>query len=334
MGFSVGLGLTNDCDLRCAHCYRPRGKIHNLTLGDVALICETLDVDSVGLGTGENGLNPEYFQILDYFRERRIPVSLASNGLTVKLTPDEILGTFREVEFSLDFPTEKEQDAFRGEGNWKRVLGGIDRCGKLGIRVCVLAVLMNLNHDRLGRLANLVGLLGCDLRVNVFQPVQTRDYMPTYEQYWEAYRTLFAAAALLSCTEPLVHAFSGLNTQRSSPCGRHSIRITPAREVLPCVYWPGERIDLAELVRLKEKVWDSPPFLAAGKIPAACRGCEWAAGCGGGCRSRALLLGRGEEPDVFCPVRRGDSERLQPRAAPLSEPLLRSGSICTTIVRG
>jgi radical SAM protein with 4Fe4S-binding SPASM domain len=333
MSFSVGLGLTNDCDLTCAHCYRPQGKIHNLTLRDVELICESLNVGSVGLGTGENGLNPEYFAIIDYFRNHRIPVTLASNGFTVQSTPDEILKTFRDVEFSIDFPTEQEQNAFRGEGNWRRILGGIERCRKLDMEVSILAVLMNLNYNKLADLAKLVGSYGCNLRVNVFQPVHNRDYMPSYHQYWEAFHILSDHTALISCTEPLVNTFAGLNTLKGSPCGGKSIRITPLKEVLPCVYWPGEKVSLTELVDLGESVFDSPQFQQSRRIPNGCEACEYISGCRGGCRSRALLNGEPESPDIFCPLRHGLFERLNFTASSAKE-LLRSQSICTTIVRG
>ncbi len=333
MGFSVGLGLTNDCDLDCAHCYRPRGKIYNLTLQDIKLICETLEVDSVGLGTGENGFNPEYFKIIEYFRDQGIPVTLASNGFTVQTTPDEALKTFRDVEFSLDFPTESEQDNFRARGNWKRVLKGIERCKMLGMEVSVLAVLMNLNHNKLGRIAKVVASLDCNLRVNVFQPVQNRTYLATYHQYWEAFRILFDETDLISCTEPLVNTFSGLNTLKGSPCGRKSIRITPLKKVLPCVYYPNGEIELAELALLKNKVWDSPSFQKTRKVPDACKPCEYVENCRGGCKSRNLLLGKDDGPDHYCPVSRGDSMSLNPSLTS-DKKLLRSQSICTTIVKG
>jgi radical SAM protein with 4Fe4S-binding SPASM domain len=331
--FSVGLGLTNSCDLSCAHCYRPQGKVYNLTLRDVKLVCETLEVDSVGLGTGENGLNPEYFPIIEYLRDRGIPVTLASNGLTVRMTPDEILKSFRDVEFSIDFPTEAEQDAFRGKGNWERIMAGIERCRGMGMEISVLAVLMNLNYEKLGRLAGVVASLAANLRVNVFQPVRNREYLPSYHQYWEAFHIIFDQAALISCTEPLVNTFSGLNNLHGSPCGQTSVRVTPMREALPCVYWPEKGINLDELAGLKESGWDSPSFKHARSLPAACRTCVHAGNCRGGCRSRALLLGLGEDPDLFCPVRRGDDRKLQPVPAENRE-LLRSASICTTIVRG
>jgi radical SAM protein with 4Fe4S-binding SPASM domain len=333
MTISLGIGLTNNCDLNCPHCYRPQDGIHNLSLEDVDAICENLDVGSVGLGTGENGLNPDYFKIIEYFKERGIPVTLASNGYTVEMTPDEILNTFRDVEFSIDFPTEAEQDRFRGTGNWKRILANIERCKDLDLEVSILATLMNLNYYKMGELAKFAASLDCNLRVNVFQPVQNHGYQPTYEQYWEAFKILFQEATLVSCTEPLVNTFSGLNTIQGSPCGRKSIRVTPLKKVLPCVYWPEKKIGLEDLPFLKENVWHTPPFQNANKIPRACKRCEYLASCQGGCRSRNLLTGKEDEPDIYCPVYRGDSRRLSPTLTD-DKKLLRSKSICTTIVRG
>lgn len=333
MTFSVGLGLTNDCNLECAHCYRPRGKIYNLTLQDVKRICDAVDVTSVGLGTGENGLNPDFFEIIDFLRTRRIPVTLASNGYTVQNTPDEVLATFREVEFSIDFPDPKEQDAFRGRGNFKRILYGIERCRRVGVAVSILAVLMNVNYDKLGALAKTAASFGCNLRINVFQPVQSDRYLPSYRQYWEAFRILFDAAAVISCTEPLVNTFSGLNSLHGSPCGRSSIRVTPLRKVLPCVYWPLRTADLDELARTHGDILNCAAFQEARRIPEACLACEFVDNCRGGCRSRALLLDRKALADIYCPKQAGDDLRLAPELVPAGG-LLRAGSICTTIVRG
>jgi len=40
--FSVGIGLTNECNLRCAHCYRPDMALERLTLEDVRRVCKEL----------------------------------------------------------------------------------------------------------------------------------------------------------------------------------------------------------------------------------------------------------------------------------------------------
>ena len=39
MGYSVGIGLTNNCNLNCAHCYRDTENISDLSLAQVKEIC-------------------------------------------------------------------------------------------------------------------------------------------------------------------------------------------------------------------------------------------------------------------------------------------------------
>jgi len=187
---SVGIGLTNNCNLHCAHCYRDQGRIHNLSLEDIKKVCDGLEISSIGFGTGENGLNPQYFEIIDYLKSRGTKLTLASNGYTLSITPDEMLTYFRDVEFSVDFPDQKRQDAFRGDGNWDTIMKSIDRCTRLGVKVSILAVLMNVNYKDQGRLAKLAGSLGADFRVNVYQPMFTDEFMLSYDQYWEAYQML------------------------------------------------------------------------------------------------------------------------------------------------
>jgi hypothetical protein len=40
--FSLGLGLTNACNLACAHCYRQTARVDCLSLAQVRLACEAL----------------------------------------------------------------------------------------------------------------------------------------------------------------------------------------------------------------------------------------------------------------------------------------------------
>jgi radical SAM protein with 4Fe4S-binding SPASM domain len=331
--FSLGIGLTSDCNLSCAHCYRDRDRPHNLTLGDVKKVCENLEIDSIGFGTGENGLNPEYFEILEFLHARPIKLTLASNGYTLSITPDAVLKYFGDVEFSVDFPNQKRQDQFRGEGNWKTVWDGIARCGRLGIRVSVLAVLMNLNYAELGDIAGLAASHGADFRVNVYQPMHTAEFMPSFDQYWHAFKDLFDRAEILSVTEPLVHTFLGLKNLHGAVCGGRSIRVTPDRLLKACVYWPDSDLTIDDLVEKKEAVFQSLLFKQPRTIPDFCMGCQHVSDCGGGCAARRMLRGQFSSPDEYCPIFQGKPVKLQGRFSSAAKPL-RTGSICTTIVRG
>ena len=67
-GISLGLGLTNECNLSCAFCYRDPTRTDRLTLQQVKSVMERLPVRSVNLGTGENGMHPDFRAILAYLR--------------------------------------------------------------------------------------------------------------------------------------------------------------------------------------------------------------------------------------------------------------------------
>ncbi len=89
MAFSVGIGLTNECNLRCAHCYRPDMVVDRLSLQDVHAVCSAIPIKSMNLGVGENGLHPEYEAILDHLRQLALSTSITSNGLSIQTLSDE-----------------------------------------------------------------------------------------------------------------------------------------------------------------------------------------------------------------------------------------------------
>jgi radical SAM protein with 4Fe4S-binding SPASM domain len=330
---TLGIGLTSNCNLSCAHCYRSQDQIHNLSLEDIRKVCEAIDVGAIGFGTGENGLNPQFHEIIEYLHAKDIKLSLASNGYTLSITPDEKLLYFSDIEFSVDFADRTRQDRFRGEGNWQTIMNGIERCCKLGIRVSILAVLMNLNYGELGTIAQLASGLGADFRVNVYQPMYTTEFMPDFDQYWQAFKTLFETCEIISVTEPLVNTFLGVNGLKGAACGRRSMRVTPDGHLKACVYWPNSNLTIEDLRGQKEAVFESPYFKQTHQIPRFCLSCRHVDNCGGGCAARRKLRKRFAEPDEYCPIYRGKSIKIGGRLSAASKPL-RTGSICTTIVRG
>lgn len=332
MKVSVGIGITNDCNLNCAHCYRPQDQIYQLSLVDIRSICEQLDVASFNMGTGESWLHPQFPEIVEYLSGRGIKMSMASNGHSLNDMPSSILCQFHDVEVSVDFATPQEQNAFRGEGNWTCVMNAIERCHALGVEVTILATLMNANYDQMDGLVAVAGDVGANLRVNVYQPVQQNDFLLSYDQFWEGYRRLFGAGRLLSTSEPIVNAMLGLDSLVGSPCGRQSIRFTPRRYITPCVYWPHPDLTLADLGGLTaEEILESEQFRQSRLVPDACRDCPHVASCGGGCASRRILLGDLNTADIYCPLVRGETMDLSVTIAPEKD-LPRGGNVCTTII--
>src|SRR5215470_6734615 len=209
-GISLGLGLTNECNLECAFCYRDPTRADRLSLDQVKSIMERLPVRSVNLGTGENGMHPEFKAILAYLRTLPVKLTITSNGHSVAVLDDNELRVFHDIEFSLDYPTKAEQDAQRGPGNWELIHEQAERCLKLGVPVTIIAVMMKPNYLRLADVARVAKQFGAPLRVNVYQAVRSDIYALNYEEYWEGFKRLLAATDVIAIGEPLVRAMAGL----------------------------------------------------------------------------------------------------------------------------
>src|SRR5262252_3601872 len=191
-GIALGLGLTNECNLKCAFCYRDPTRADRLSLAQVRAVMERLPIRSVNLGTGENGMHPDFKAILNYLRSKPAKLTITSNGHTVAVLEDDELRAFHDIEFSLDYPTQAEQDTQRGAGNWNLIHQQAERCVKLGVPVTIIAVMMKSNCLRLAEVARVAKKFGAPLRVNVYQAVRSDVYALSYEEYWEGFRCLFA----------------------------------------------------------------------------------------------------------------------------------------------
>ena len=328
--FALGLGLTNECNLSCSFCYRDPTRVDRLSLDQVRSVLDGLPVRSVNLGTGENGMHPDFGAMLDHLRRRPIKLTITSNGHSIAVLDDTQVTAFKDVEFSLDYPTEDEQDKQRGAGNWRLLHEQAARCRRLGVPVTFIAVMMRSNFDRLAEIAEVVAAYDAPLRINVYQSVRSDIYALAYEEYWRGFETLFARTDVVAIGEPLVRAMAGL-PPRQGGCGVATVRVTPRATVQPCVYWPGGGAPLDLLLDLGAEIAATDAFAAARSVPGTCSDCAHRPTCGGGGAGRRRLVDALDSPDPYCPVVRGEDRKLTIRMA-TSRELPKLESACTTIV--
>src|SRR6266513_355198 len=329
-GISLGLGLTNECNLACSFCYRDPTRTDRLSLDQVKAVMERLPIRSVNLGTGENGMHPDFKAILDYLHTKPVKLTITSNGHSVAVLEDNELRAFHDIEFSLDYASQAEQDEQRGHGNWALIHQQAERCRKVDIPVTIIAVMMKSNYLRLADVARVAKQFDAPLRVNVYQAVRSDVYALSYEEYWEGFRRLFEETDVIAIGEPLVRAMAGLPPLRAG-CVVGTVRVTPRATTQPCVYWPGSGEPLATLLSLRSGVVEAPSFVEARTTPEACRSCVYLESCDGGCSGRRRIQNALDHPDFYCPIVRGEAQKLEIRMAPARE-LPKGESACTTIV--
>jgi len=328
--FALGLALTNECNLACSFCYRDPDRVDRLTLDQVRAVMARLPIRSVNLGTGENGMHPDFQHILTFLKSQPVKLTITSNGHSIAILDDENVRAFHDIEFSLDYPREDEQDAQRGGGNWALIHEQAARCRRLGVPVTIVAVMMKGNYSRLAEVAGVAKKFDAPLRVNVYQSVRTDAFALSYEEYWEGFRCLFSETDVIVIGEPLVRALGGL-PPLAGGCGVGTVRVTPRATTQACVYWPDTGEPLSALLDAGEKIVNTPPFVAARTLPSACEPCEFRETCRGGCAGRRKLQRALDKPDMYCPIIRGERPLLDIRMAAARD-LPKIGSACTTVV--
>jgi len=328
--FAIGLGLTNECNLACSFCYRDPARVDRVSLEQVRSAMASLPVRSVNLGTGENGMHPQFHEILAFLRTLPVKLTITSNGHSAALLADDELRAFHDVEFSLDYPSQLEQDSQRGSGNWTLIHQQAERCVRVGIPVTFIAVMMKANYLRLADVARVAKRYQAPLRVNVYQSVRSDLYALGYQEYWDGFRALFAETDVIAIGEPLVRAMAGL-PPRVGGCGVSTVRVTPRATTQPCVYWPGVGEPLSLLLSLGSRVVETSSFVEARTVPEVCHSCAYLQSCYGGCAGRRRLQNALHQPDFYCPIVRGEVQHLEVSMAPARE-LPKGESACTTIV--
>ena len=78
-------------------------------------------------------------------------------------------------------------------------------------------------------------------------------------------------------------------------------------------------------------VLETAPFVEARTVPQACGPCMFLESCWGGCAGRRRIQNALDQPDFYCPIIRGEVQRLKIHMAATRE-LPKMESACTTIV--
>ncbi|MFX0203626.1 MAG: radical SAM/SPASM domain-containing protein [Candidatus Hodarchaeota archaeon] len=326
--FIMGWELTLSCNLRCRHCgssaSQPRA--NELTLEESLTICDqfpALLVQEVNFTGGEPLLRSDWQRISAYLRELGIRTKILTNGLT--LEPDTI-DQMKEVGIagvgvSLD-GLETTHDYIRGcAGLFRRVLNGIVRVLDAGIPLTVITTVNALNLNELPSLSTLLRSVG--VRHWQIQPIfplgrahEASEICLTEETYVELGtfvkqgRPKAEEAGLDIRLGDSFGYFTEFYTRdppwQGCPAGLVSCGITSDGKVKGCLSLPDEVIEGDLRQDDLWDIWFHPNSFAYTRrfstkdLGPACRFCNKAEQCKGGCSSMSYGSTGSFHNDPFC----------------------------------
>jgi MoaA/NifB/PqqE/SkfB family radical SAM enzyme len=173
---SLGLELTDRCDLQCAHCLRHIVAPSSTRATDMPLAvarraiseAKALGLRHVGMTGGEPRLHPGFLDIVDHIVDEGLSYHFLSNGIGLPawlptfLSRPERRAGLREVAVSLDGATERTHDAIRGAGTFKRALAGLATLRAAGIPFILLHTITRKSKDELDQLGLVAHHLGAE----------------------------------------------------------------------------------------------------------------------------------------------------------------------------
>lgn len=155
----IHLTFTNNCNMRCPHCFVSAGKVplHELNVSKVLDWVEKIQrvngVTDVVVSGGEPLVHPRILELLRGLAQQN--VTLFTNGTMINesnyLTISECC---KEVQISFEGITEPVYESIRGKGNFRKVLHAIDLLKSTGVKLTLAITILPTTVDDIA--ANLI----------------------------------------------------------------------------------------------------------------------------------------------------------------------------------
>jgi MoaA/NifB/PqqE/SkfB family radical SAM enzyme len=163
----LGFAATQHCNLRCPHCIRDDVEtVHEI---EPELVSRVVDDAielwgdlTVSLTGGEPLIHRRFADLIDSFRERRVPWRMVSNGWHLGRIVPILEGWPPEsIRLSLSGATRQVHDADRGRGSFDRVLLSLGILTHLRIPAALTIVIDRRDRHQIRQAADLAEALGC-----------------------------------------------------------------------------------------------------------------------------------------------------------------------------
>jgi radical SAM protein with 4Fe4S-binding SPASM domain len=349
--WNIGWGVTGRCNMNCKHCYNYSGKagFDELSLNDIKRIIDKIqgNIESINYGTGELTLRKDWLDIVKYVAKKGILQGLTTNGYSVnKNTIIYLKKYMNDIDVSIDFPTEKKHNNFRGNKNawiWANNALMLLKENNLSRSVVCCLTSKNCKESYLKTLSELAKKYDANLRINWFRPTGrgkiNQELKLSVKQAHNSFRWLVQNNYVIAIPDPYFSAILGLKNQVGCICGKSSFRITPNGSTVPCVYFTKELKNFSISNCSFNKIIHSKPFNdIKNRNCNICYYCEYFKNCRGGCASRAFLENNSlNSPDPFCykaaGIKKNPLYSVKPEFLKNKNKFVHENYLCTLILK-
>jgi len=145
---NIGLEVTRRCNLRCIHCCESE-QVPDNSLDKIEIMVDKLSsngLKKICITGGEPLLRNDLVEILKYIHNKKILITLSTNGLILNKSRLQELKPFIDnIRFSMHGKEETHDKITGYEGSFKKVVEGVKIASDLGIPVSIVMPVISRN---------------------------------------------------------------------------------------------------------------------------------------------------------------------------------------------
>lgn len=158
----IHITLTNDCNMRCPHCFVSAGIVSHRELDVEKILSVVQAIEKINgpseivVSGGEPLIHKEALKLLKGLKNHH--VSLFTNGTLINEDNYKVIAdSCEEVQISFEGVTELVYEKIRGKGNYKKAFHAIELLKQTGIKITIAVTILPITMDDINK--NLVNFV-------------------------------------------------------------------------------------------------------------------------------------------------------------------------------
>ncbi len=311
--------ITQRCNLNCPYCSATstRDASPDLPFSVIEGFVDELvgnNLFQVSISGGEPFLRRDFVDILELILSGGISAYTSTNGT---LITEQLAGRLtdiglREIQVSIDGPTDVVHDSIRGAQSFKKATAAVSALKGVGLRVIVSFTLLKSNMNTVPGMVKLVGELDADaLKINSVYPAgRARGVFDTINPTESDIDSIKGYLKNINVPGLQIIPPTNFSDFISGPvvckAGIFNLYVSSNGDVYPCELLKHPKFLCGNIVdNTMAGVWETSPVLGGLRLvwdtpTGKCSTCSDFSACKGGCRARAFYDSNDLMPDPRC----------------------------------